>query len=247
VAAGQVDPVVARCEAESASVPRLRLLSYNIRALRDDGAAVARVIRAADPHVVCIQEAPRFLRWRSICAALARRSGLVIVGGGRPAAGNLLMSTLGVEVHGVRDQLFTKDLRLHQRGTALALFSLHRSRFVVGGTHLDLEDAPRIRHVEELHRAVDSFAAGVPSIVAGDINDLPDSLSWQKLAEARSDAFGAVGVGDGFTYSATEPVRRIDGVFADRRLQVLSATVLDSPDVRLASDHRPLLVELDLA
>ena len=227
-------------------MPTLRLLSYNIRSLRDDEAAVARVIRAADPHVVCIQEAPRFLRWRSICAALARRSGLVIVGGGRPAAGNLLMSTLGVEVHGVRDQLFTKDLRLHQRGTALALLSLRGSRFVVGGTHLDLEEAPRVRHVGELHRAVDSFAGAVPSILAGDINDLPDSASWRALAGARTDAFAAAGVGDGFTYSATGPVRRIDGVFADHRLQVLTATVVDSPDVHIASDHRPLLVELDL-
>jgi len=227
-------------------VPTLRLLSYNIRSLRDDEAAVARVIRAADPHVVCIQEAPRFLRWRSICAALARRSGLVIVGGGRPAAGNLLMSTLGVEVHGVRDQLFTKDLRLHQRGTALALLSLRGSRFVVGGTHLDLEEAPRVRHVGELHRAVDSFAGAVPSILAGDINEEPHAPAWRALAERYTDAYAVAASGGEFTYSAVDPVRRIDGIFVDPSIEVVSCGVPDVPGIERASDHRPLLAVVRL-
>lgn len=227
-------------------MPTLRLLSYNVRSLRDDEAAVARVIRAAEPHVVCIQEAPRFLRWRSSCAALARRSGLVVVGGGRPAAANLLLSTLGVEVHQVRDVRFSHDRGLHQRGTALALLSLRGSRFAVAGTHLDLEPVARLRHVGELHRALADFAGDVAAVVAGDINDLPGSAPWRALADARADAFAAVGAGDGFTYSATEPVRRIDGVFVDARLRSHSAGVLDSPDVRRASDHRPVLVEIEL-
>jgi endonuclease/exonuclease/phosphatase family metal-dependent hydrolase len=60
------------------------------------------------------------------------------------------------------------------------------------------------------------------------------------------DVFGAAGNDDGHTYSATAPIRRIDAVFADPRLRPVSAEVLDSPDVRIASDHRPLLVHLEL-
>ena len=58
--------------------------------------------------------------------------------------------------------------------------------------------------------------------------------------------FAAVGQGDGFSYSAVEPVRRIDGLFADPRLRPISAQVLDSPDVRIGSDHSPLLAEFEL-
>ena len=223
----------------------MRLLTYNVRSLRDDETAVARVIRAASPDVVAIQEAPRFLRWRSTCAALARRSGLVIVGGGRPAAANLLMSRLAVDVESTRDVLFSKDFGLHQRGAALAVLRLGGVRFAVAGTHLDLVEAPRLRHVAELDGALTGFVPdGVPVIVAGDVNDQSGSPAWQRLTEHRVDAVPA---GDGFTYSATHPQRRIDGVFTDPALTVVHAEVIGSPDVTIASDHRPVLVELDLS
>ncbi|MBV9592780.1 MAG: endonuclease/exonuclease/phosphatase family protein [Actinobacteria bacterium] len=228
-------------------MPILRLLSYNIRSLRDDSGAVSRVIRAAQPDVVCIQEAPRFFRWRATSAAIARRSGMVVVGGGRPAAANLMLSSLAVDVRAIQDVLFTKDRGLHQRGTSLASLSLLGRPFVVAGTHLDLEPDPRLRHVAELHAAIDAFApVGVPAIVAGDINETPDSPAWAALAARGVDAFAAVGSGDGFTYSALAPMRRIDGVFVAPEARVVSCQVLDSADVRVASDHRPVLVEIDL-
>ncbi len=228
-------------------MPTLRLLSYNVRSMRDDRAALARVIKSAEPDVVCVQEAPRFLRWRSTCAALARTSGLVVVGGGRPAGANLILSSLRVDVLATRSVRFTKDRRLHQRGTALALLSLLGSRFVVAGTHLDVVEAPRRRHVAELHAAIEDFAPrGVPAIVAGDVNDKPGSAVWSALTALRADAFATAGVGSGFTSTAQDPRQTIDGIFADPLVRVISARVLDTPDVPLASDHRPLLAELEL-
>jgi endonuclease/exonuclease/phosphatase family metal-dependent hydrolase len=223
----------------------MRLLSYNVRSLRDDAAAVARVIRACAVDVVCVQEAPRFLRWRSKCAALARRSGLVIVGGGRAAGANLLLSSPTVEIESSHDVLFSTDRSLHQRGAAVAVLRLGSARFAVAGIHLDLVEGPRLRHVAELEQALAVHVPeGVPTVVAGDVNDLPGSPSWQLLAGRRTDAKPP---GDGFTFSAAWPRRRIDGVFADPALRVVSAEVIDSPDVRVASDHRPVLVELDPA
>ena len=60
----------------------LRVLTYNVRSMRDDRSALGRVISSAAPDVVLVQEAPRFARWRSLCAQLARMSGLVVVSGG---------------------------------------------------------------------------------------------------------------------------------------------------------------------
>jgi len=120
-------------------------------------------------------------------------------------------------------------------------------RFAVAGTHLDLAEAPRLRHVGELHAALDRYVpADVPAIVAGDINDVPGSASWQALTAVRTDAWVAAGSGAGFTSNPKNPRRRIDAVFADQRLPVISAEVVDTPDVVRASDHYPVLVELGL-
>jgi endonuclease/exonuclease/phosphatase family metal-dependent hydrolase len=229
-------------------VPTLRLLSYNVRSLRDDPVAVARVIRSSEAHVVCIQEAPRFLRWRSKCAELARRSGLVVVTGGRSAAANLILSTLAIDVEHTADVLFTRDPKLHQRGTAIAQLSLAGRSFAVAGTHLDLVEAPRRRHVDELYVALGAHVAtAVPTFIVGDMNDDPGSPVWSRLSQDHVDAWSVAGEGSGLTASAREPRRRIDAIFSDPAIVVRSATVLDQPDVLIASDHKPLLVEFDLA
>ena len=228
-------------------MPSLRVLSYNVRSMRDDQTALARVIRSAEPDVVCVQEAPRFLRWRSRCARLARTSGLVVVGGGRPAAANLILSTLAVDVVRTADVLFSKDRGLHQRGTAVAVLRIGGAPFAVAGTHLDLAAEPRLRHVGELQAALEAHRPpDVPAMICGDLNCRPGSLPWAALTERFQDAFAVAGVGSAFTSSSRNPHQTIDGIFVDRRITVRSARVLEQPDVEIASDHRPLLAELEL-
>lgn len=223
----------------------LRLLTYNVRSMRDDREALARVIRSAQADVVCVQEAPRFLRWRSLCAQLARTAGLVVVGGGRPAAANLILSALRVDVLATANALFTKDPGLHRRGAAIARLRVAGVEFAVAGTHLDLREGPRLRHVAELEQALARHVpAGVPAVVAGDVNDRPGSPTWTAVAAGRTDAFAVAGTGSAFTSTAAEPHQTIDGIFAGPGVQVISARVLDQHDVELASDHRPLLAEL---
>jgi endonuclease/exonuclease/phosphatase family metal-dependent hydrolase len=222
-------------------------MTYNVRSMRDDRAALGRVIGSAEADVVLIQESPRFLRWRSLCAQLARTSGLVVVGGGRPAGSNLILCAMAVQVVSTRSVLFSKDPRLHQRGTAIAVLRKQGATFAVAGTHLDLAPGPRLRHVGELEAAVSAYVpAGVPTIVGGDINDHPGSPVWAALAARRTDVFAAAGVGDGFTSTARQPHQVIDGLFADPAFTVQSARVLDGPDVLVASDHRPLRTEVEL-
>ncbi|SOD74373.1 endonuclease/exonuclease/phosphatase family metal-dependent hydrolase [Jatrophihabitans sp. GAS493] len=235
----------------------LRLLSYNVRSLRDDGSKVARIIRDADPHVVCLQEAPRFLRWRSRCAELARHSSLVVVGGGRSAGANLILSSLAVDVVATADFALSRDPRLHRRGMVLAQLRLRGVDFAVAGVHLDVVAAPRLRHVEELKaRIAATVPAQTPTIIAGDVNDDPGSPAWLALSDQRVDAWGLTHAGEasadidevpGATSGPRDhPRRRIDAVFVPPALRVASAAVLRSPDVEAASDHRPVLVEIEL-
>lgn len=228
-------------------MPTLRLMTYNVRSMRDDRAALGRVISSAEPDVVLVQEAPRFLRWRSKCAELARRSGLVVVGGGRSAAANLVLSSLRVDVLALHSVLFSKDPGLHQRGTAIAVLQLGAARFAVAGTHLDLREEPRLRHVDELGQALARHVPpDVPAIVGGDVNDRPGSKTWQAISEGRVDAFATFGTGDGFTSTAAQPHQRIDGIFADPRLALRGANVVQHPDAARASDHLPVVAEFDL-
>lgn len=225
----------------------LRLLTYNVRSMRDDRSALGRVIRSAEPDVVLVQESPRFLRWRSLCAQLARLSNLVVVSGGRYAGSNLILSTLAVDVVSTADVLFTRDPRLHRRGTAIAVLSKGSAKFAVAGTHLDLADAPRQRHIDELEEAIATHISDdVPVIVAGDVNDVPGSPAWTALAKHRVDAFAAAGQGSPLTAPVDQPRKTIDGIFVDPRITIRTARVLDGPEVDRASDHRPLLAELSL-
>jgi endonuclease/exonuclease/phosphatase family metal-dependent hydrolase len=122
-----------------------------------------------------------------------------------------------------------------------------RTRFAVAGTHLDLVEEPRLRHVRELDKGLaEHVPPEVPVIVAGDVNDRPGSPTWRAMCERRADALATAGVGSVLTSSARAPHQTIDGVFVDSRIRIVSARVLDHPDVMIASDHRPVLVELDL-
>jgi len=217
----------------------LRVLSYNIRSLRDDAAAVVRVVRAAAPDVVCVQEAPKWWRWRSRCAALARECDLMVMTGGLPTGHNLLMCRVAVDVDDTCDAQLSRAFGRHQSGVAMATCSLRGSRFRFVGTHLSLDPDERRRHVEEIFAVIREPPE--PVIIGADVNEPAGQPAWSALA----DRFPECGAAGG-TFPARTGQRRIDGIFASPSVNVLSAVVLDSPDVRTASDHRPILAELEL-
>jgi endonuclease/exonuclease/phosphatase family metal-dependent hydrolase len=225
----------------------VRLLSYNVRSLRDDKVAVAAVIRACAADVVCIQEAPRFLRWRSKCAELARESGMFVVTGGRVAGAMLLLARIGVDVDAAYDVLLDKTPHLHQRGLAAGVVRVQGERFAVASMHLSLDDIERGRQVDEVLTRMRELADGAPIVLAGDVNETPDRACWKALAGQLVDAYAVAPDGDGNTYSGARPYKRIDGIFVDPSVKVISCGVPDVPGVAQASDHRPVLAELAIS
>lgn len=203
--------------------------------------AVAAVIRACEPDVVCLQEAPRFLRWRSKRAALAREAGLVVATADR-VGGLAILSAIRVNVRERRLVRLSKAPKLHQRALVLADIEVGGAHWRVGSIHFSLDPAERLRHLEEIFAALP--ADGAPVVLAGDVNETPREPAWTTLGERLADAYLAAPAGDGDTYSARAPHKRIDGIFVDPRVTVVSCGVPDVPGVAQASDHRPVLAEL---
>jgi endonuclease/exonuclease/phosphatase family metal-dependent hydrolase len=227
----------------------IRLLSYNIRSMRDDRAALARVISRLEPDVVCVQEAPRFAFWLRKRRWLAREVALGLAVRRRPAGLELYAGERTALLHRGH-RLLSSVPGLHRRGLVMGLFDVGGVRLVVASVHLDLLGGPRLRHAEEvvkeLERARERFDA--PVVVAGDINETPGGAAWNFLAEHFQDGYAVAPAGEGATYSSSVPRTRIDGVFADPGIEVLSCGVPDEPELLAdypdATDHRPILAEL---
>jgi endonuclease/exonuclease/phosphatase family metal-dependent hydrolase len=221
------------------------VLSYNVHGLRDDVAALAAVVRAADPDVVILQEAPRRFRWRTKSAALAHRFGLVVAGGGLPALGNLVLTSLRVRVHEQRCVRYPLTPGRHLRGVVVVHCSVGAAPFVVAGSHLATDDGERPAQAEILREVL--AGVGDPLLLGIDVNETPDGTAWRTLTGARLvDAAVAAGRADQATFPVAAPRRRIDAILVDPRLQLVDYRVFDPPEARRASDHFPLLAEVAL-
>lgn len=115
----------------------------------------------------------------------------------------------------------------------------------VYATHLDYRGDPAVRQMQvaDTRRimAEDCRGGRCPQqILVGDLNARPEAPELAPLWETLTDAWQVAGAGDGFTYPATTPDRRIDYVAVAGDITVTAAAV---PDTR-ASDHRPLVTDL---
>jgi endonuclease/exonuclease/phosphatase family metal-dependent hydrolase len=217
----------------------LRVMTYNVRSLRDDVAAIGAVVRACAPDVLLVQEAPRFLRWRSKRAELARVCGLVVATADRPG-GLCVMTSLRVEVRATSFSLLPKQSGRHQRAIVGATVSAGGLAWRVMTTHLSTDAAERQRHLPAIDAAL-AVPSDAPTILGGDFNDDPVGSVFSHLAERLQDSFAAAGSGDGNTAPATAPRRRIDAVLVDPSLTVVSCEAVGTAGVESASDHRPVL------
>ncbi len=128
------------------------------------------------------------------------------------------------------------------RGALVTVVRTRWGRWQAITTHLDASsgDDYRQQEADDLREILrERRAAGLPLMLGGDMNATPDSAVVKKLlAFGLRDAWTECGTGDGFTFPASQPIKRIDYLFLTGTLRCTSAQVLDTQ----ASDHRPLLV-----
>ncbi|GAB3205611.1 endonuclease/exonuclease/phosphatase family protein [Marinactinospora endophytica] len=228
----------------------LRVLSYNVRSLRDDVDALVRVVRACRPDVLCLQEAPRLWRWRSRRRRFARAVGLAPVVN-RRVGGLAILAAPDVRVVRTAHHRLTYHLGLHVRAVSIAVVEVAGRRVALATTHLDLHQGARLQHAAEV---VERLAAvtgdGVDPVLTGDINEEADGPAWRLLASGMVDTGATVPRGGEMTFTARRPRKRIDAIFTGPGLRPVGAGVplelVSEADLELATDHRPLLAEIAL-
>ena len=75
-----------------------------------------------------------------------------------------------------------------------------------------------------------------PVILAGDMNDVPQSYVYRLFTKNRQDSFRSKGNGMGVSFGDTYPFLRIDYILPDHRFEVLHHEVKNEP----FSDHFPI-------
>lgn len=110
--------------------------------------------------------------------------------------------------------------------------------YVLACTHLDLEEEQRLASVPLILDEAQRWQK--PFILAGDLNDAPDSELLQEMTK-----YFTILSGDQPTFPADKPTECIDYVasFKTQPVVTLEYSVIDEPE---ASDHRPLVVRLRL-
>ncbi len=108
-------------------------------------------------------------------------------------------------------------------------------------THLDFRPDPTVRRIQ-----VDEMLAIMaqdegPKVLVGDLNAPPDAPELARLWTGLDDAWQLAGEdAPGFTYSTSNPVKRIDYVLVSHDVEVDETRVLRTA----ASDHLPVVSEL---
>jgi endonuclease/exonuclease/phosphatase family metal-dependent hydrolase len=111
-------------------------------------------------------------------------------------------------------------------------------------THMDSsrEESYRLQEVETVLKLVaSSRKSGLPGVAGGDFNAEPGSEVYKRVVIAGlRDSWTECGRGQGLTYPADKPAKRIDYLFLADPLRCIDARVIETT----ISDHRPLLVTI---
>ena len=220
---------------------RLRVATYNTRDFLDDHHLAARLVRAVDPDVLCLQEVPRrlFAPWR--LRRFAAACGLRWSGPQRGSGGTTVLTSPRVDLLEASHHRLSVRWPDRTRGWARARVRLaDGSELTAVSVHLGLRPQERERHAREIVDALDGVQ---PLVVAGDLNEGDDGPAFGVVADRL-----AVAGPDGPTFPARSPHRRIDVLFASPGVRVLGGGPVAVPDAHWprGSDHRPAWVDVEV-
>lgn len=232
----------------------VRVLSYNIHHgegtdARIDLPRIAAIINSVRPDLVALQEVDiRTKRSLGVdqLLELAHLTGL------QPVYGRTISHQGGLYGNAVLARLPVNGFINHDlpgrepRGLLEAVITpppgsttqlLH-----LLATHLDLNEPDRLASAARIHAVIASRPAGLPMILAGDMNAV---IGSKPISALLVDWTLAQGDQPMLTSPASAPRRQIDLILVRpaARWRVVETRVLEEP---VASDHRPILAVLEL-
>lgn len=241
-------------ETVSNDAPRLRVLSYNIHHgegvdRKLDLQRIARVIMSVKPGMVALQEVDKGTQRTNRVdqpAELARLTGMNVVFGANIRYqggdyGNAVLSRSPIKRH--KNRLLPLLDDGEQRGVLEVEVEMpNGGGMLLLATHLDHRagDRERLASAAAINQWV-AARAGQPAVLAGDLNDLPDSKTLRRFGTAWTRANEKVLP----TIPVNQPNKQIDFILfrPAQRWKVIEVRVLDEA---VASDHRAILAVLEL-
>ena len=220
----------------------LRVVSYNVRAFKDDTDALKEIIRLMEPDVLLVQEAPRHPLSGHRIARFAADIGMTWANGKRGWMSTTLLTSLRVHVHDSVHRNLEVRKGDEPRGYALATISLPgHSPLHVASLHMSLRSDERKPQAAAVMSVLQPDV--IPAIIGGDLNETPGHDVWKMFGETLHEA-----TLDEFTFPSKAPVKRIDAIFASASLPHSRPVFsLDPAKLARATDHLPLYVDFDLS
>jgi len=236
----------------------LRMMTYNVHGcLGMDGRRsterIARVIAQYDPDIVVLQEldvgrdrSEKRDQAEEIAHELRMdfhfAPSLKLAEG---EYGNAVLSRLPMRL--VRNAALPQSNGFERRGALWVEVEVDGARLQVVTAHLDLRAKARLAQMEALLGPDWIGAAPSPVVLAGDFNAGPRSKTFRTATSRLRDAQEAAqGHRPRATWFGRYPLARIDHVFVDDAIEVRSCLAPRTDLTRDASDHLPLVVELEV-
>lgn len=223
---------------------RIRVVSYNLRGLKDDVAAAAEVVRRLDPDVLMLQEVPRHPFSGLRIEAFARRCNLQWSGRTRRLSGVSMMTSPRVHATAAVDRKLPVAPRANPRTySACQIRTPGGQDITVVSLHLSLLADERLQHATQVlaELAAEPKLADGPFVVGGDLNENSEGRAWRLLGERLTLASP-----DRPTFPSGAPRHWLDAIFASAGLEVLphEDVPLERELLAAATDHLPVWIDL---
>lgn len=221
----------------------VRVAAYNVRAFRDDRAALVGVVSRIQPDVLLLQEAPRHPGSGHRIATFAQEVGMTWADGRRGGMSTTLLSSLRLDLLSSSHHDLPVGRRAEPRGYAVAVLRLPgHLPFAAVSVHLSLRAAQRVTHARQILSMIEGLDA-TAAVLGGDLNDTFGHGAWREFGARMREV-----TGDRLTSPSGTPGKTIDGLLVSGPVTAAVPDLdLDLLQLRLATDHRPVYADLDLA